>query len=310
MSRRHEVGVGLLLVGAVGILAFMALQIGALRGFGDTLSVEVAFSDAAGLTKGAVVSVAGVQVGRVEALRVADGGALATLSVDADAGLRNDVGVGVRARSVLGEKYVELTPRSADAPVLVDGARLLSIGSPVEIDQLVSSLGPLIDALDPEALKVLTDAIKADPARATRLLDDAERLLHNAAVASDALPDIAKKAGVTLDSVAAASESARPVLAHADTTLTAMDGAVAHADALLLSVEPKDIEALLDELTIAAKEGRVILEKVNRQSGKVERLIDKADRFSREDWLRITQEEGILIRLSPRDAKTVLGLSP
>ena len=66
----------------------------------------------------------------------------------------------------------------------------------------------------------------------------------------------------------------------------------------------------MDELTVAAKEGRVVLEKVNRQSGKVERLIDKADRFTREDWLRITQEEGILIRLSQRDAKTVLGLSP
>ncbi len=310
MSRRHEVGVGLLLVGAVGILAFMALQIGALRGFGDTLSVEVAFSDAAGLTEGAVVSVAGVQVGRVEALRVQDGGALATLSVDTGAGLRNDVGVGVRARSVLGEKYVELTPMSADAPLLVDGARLASIGHTVEIDQLVTSLGPLIDALDPEALKVLTDAIKADPARATRLLDDAERLLHNAAVASDALPGIAEKTSATLDSVTATSESARPVIAHADTTLTAVDGAVAHADTLLTSVEPKDIEALMDELTVAAKEGRVVLEKVNRQSGKVERLIDKADRFTREDWLRITQEEGILIRLSQRDAKTVLGLSP
>lgn len=305
MSRRHEIGVGLLLLGAVGILAFMALQIGAIRGLGDSVSVEVAFTDAAGLTEGAAVSVSGVQVGRVESLRVADGGALAALRLDADTGLRKDVRVAVRARSVLGEKYVELTPMSADAPLLADGDRLLSIGSPTEIDQLVTSLGPVVGALDPAALSVLTDALKQDPERVTRMLEDLERLLHNSADASERLPELLDRTGATLESVQRTSDEARPVVEHAGRTLDGVDGAVVRADALLASVEPADVEALVAELRAAAKEGRVVLEKVNKSSGKVDRLLDKADSFSREDWLRITQEEGILIRLSPRDAATL-----
>ncbi len=302
MSRRHEIGVGLLVVGASAILAFMALEVGAIRGLGRSITVEASFSDAAGLSDGAVVSVSGVPVGRVEKLGVAHGGAVATLSLDAEAGLRQDVKVAVRARSVLGEKYVELTPVSDTAPLLADGGKLLSVGQPVEIDQLVTSLGPLVNALDPEALKVLTDALKADPERATRMLDDAERLLHNAAVASDAFPEIATKAKSTLESVERTSESARPVVAHANGTLTKVDGAVDRADALVASVDPKKVDALVDDLSAAAKEGRVVIEKVNRQTGRIESLLVKADSFTREDWLRITQEEGILIRLSPRDA--------
>lgn len=293
-------------MGAAGLLAFMALQIGALRGFGKTIEVKAAFSDAAGLSEGAVVSVAGVSVGRVESLRVESGGAMAVLSIDADAGLREDVRLAVRARSVLGEKYVELTPMGDTAPMLQDGGKLVSVGSGVEIDQLVTSLGPLVDALDPAALAILTDALKADPERATRMLNDAERLLHNAAVASDALPEIAEKARSTLASVEATSDQARPLLTHADQAITQVEGTVTRADALLASVSPAEVDALFDDLSAAAKEGRVVIEKVNRNSGKVERLLDKADGFTRKDWLRITQEEGILIRLSPRDAATVL----
>lgn len=306
MSRRYEVGVGLLVVGAAGLLAFMALQIGALRGLGNTIQVKAAFSDAAGLSEGAVVSVSGVSVGRVESLKVESGGAMAVLSIDESAGLREDVRLAIRARSVLGEKYVELTPMGDTAALLKDGGKLVSVGQAVEIDQLVTSLGPLVDALDPEALAILTDALKADPERATRMLNDAERLLHNAAVASDALPEIAEKAKSTLASVEATADEARPVITHADSALSRVEGTVTRADALLASVSPAEVDALFDDLSAAAKEGRVVIEKVNRNSGKVERLLDKADSFSRKDWLRITQEEGILIRLSPRDAATVL----
>jgi hypothetical protein len=106
--------------------------------------------------------------------------------------------------------------------------------------------------------------------------------------------------------VEATSDQARPLLTHADQAITQVEGTVTRADALLASVSPAEVDALFDDLSAAAKEGRVVIEKVNRNSGKVERLLDKADGFTRKDWLRITQEEGILIRLSPRDAATVL----
>ena len=306
MSRRHEIGVGCLVVVAVGILGFMALQIGAIRSVGTTIDVDARFFDAAGLAEGAAVSIAGVQVGRVDALRVQDGGALATLSIDKSAGVRKDVQARVRARSVLGEKYVELSPTGADAPLLVDGDAILAPERTVEIDQLVTQLGPVISALDPEMFKVIGEALKEDPERARRMLDDAERLLHNAAVASDALPDIAERAKSTLASVERTSDEARPVLRRVDGTVASAERTLQKADRLVDSVDPEAIDAMVADLRVAAKEGRVVLEKVNAQTGRVERLLEKAESFTREDWLRITQEEGVLIRLKPRKVDDVL----
>lgn len=306
MSRRHEIGVGCLVVVAVGILGFMALQIGAIRSIGTTVDVNARFADAAGLATGAVVSVAGVQVGRVASLRVEGPEAVAVLSIDKSAGVRQDAKVAVRARSVLGEKYVEVTPVSADAAPVVDGSSLVSEGKSVEIDQLVTQLGPLVSALDPAAFKVLGDALKDDPERARRMLDDAERLLHNAALASDALPEIADRAKRTLSSVERTSDEARPVLRRVDGAVVSVTRTVDKADRLVDSVDPAKVESLLDELQAAAREGRLVVERVNRSTGKVESLLEKADSITREDMLRITQEEGVLIRLTPRSVESVL----
>ncbi len=306
MSRRHEIGVGCLVVVAVGILGFMALQIGAIRSVGTTIDVNVHFQDAAGLAEGAAVSIAGVQVGRVDGLRVEGGAAVATLSIDKSAAVRNDVVAKVRARSVLGEKYVELSPMSAEAPLLEDGASLIAPGRTVEIDQLVSQLGPLVSALDPETFKVIGEALKEDPERAKRMLDDAERLLHNAAVASDALPEIADRAKSTLASVERTSDEARPVLKRVDGTVASAERTLSKADRLVDSVDPEAIDAMVADLRLAAREGRVVLEKVNAQTGRVERLLEKAESFTREDWLRITQEEGVLIRLKPRKVEDLI----
>ncbi|MBM4366133.1 MAG: MCE family protein [Deltaproteobacteria bacterium] len=306
MSRRHEIGVGCLVVVAVGILGFMALQIGAIRSVGTTIDVDVHFQDAAGLAEGAAVSIAGVQVGRVESLRVEGSAAVAALSVDKTAAVRNDVVARVRARSVLGEKYVELSPVSADAPLLEDGATLVAPGRTVEIDQLVTQLGPLVSALDPDTFKVIGEALKEDPERAKRMLDDAERLLHNAAVASDALPEIADRAKSTLASVERTSDEARPVLRRVDGTVASAERTLGKADRVIDSVDAEAIDAMVTDLRAAAREGRVVLEKVNAQTGKVERLLEKAESFTREDWLRITQEEGVLIRLKPRKVEDVM----
>jgi phospholipid/cholesterol/gamma-HCH transport system substrate-binding protein len=305
MSRRHEIGVGCLVLVAVGILVFMALQIGAIRGMGQNITVSAEFADAAGLNSGAVVSVAGVQVGRVDELRVQGAHAIATLGIEKTAAIRQDAKVAIRARSVLGEKYVEISPVSADAPLLADGGELVAEAKQVEIDQLVSSLGPLVGALDPAAFKVLGDALKEDPDRAKRMLDDAERILHNAAIASDELPGVAQKARATLDSVERTSESARPVIAHADRAIGKAETTLVRADELVASVDPAKVDALFDDLSAMVKGGRAVVEKVDASTGKVEKILDKADSFSKEDWLRITQEEGVLIRLAPRDPAEV-----
>lgn len=301
---RHEVGVGCLVIVAAGLLAFMALQVGAIRGPGETVEVGVLLEDAAGLSTGAVVSIAGVPVGRVEALEVDFDKARATVSLDADAQVRADAAVVMRARSVLGEKYLEIVPESRDAPLLKDGDTLTKTVGSLEIDQLVTRLGPLVDALDPETLRKvgasLSTALEQDPERPARMLADAERALKNAADASEDFPALVDDARATLGdarttlaSVEKTSDAARPILARAD-------GTVQRLDALVASVPPEDVPALLDEVRAAVKEGRAVISRVDGGAADAAEILAELNGITEEDLRFWAREEGILIRLKPQ----------
>jgi phospholipid/cholesterol/gamma-HCH transport system substrate-binding protein len=304
---KHEVGVGCLVVVATGLLAFMALQVGAIRGMGDHVDADVLLPDAAGLSTGAMVSIAGVPVGRVTALTVEFDKARAHLSLDAAADVRNDVVVVMRARSVLGEKYLEIVPVSRDAPLLKDGDTLTATRGQVEIDQLVTRLAPLVDAVDPATLKrvgaALSDALAADPERPVRMLVDAERILHNAADASDQLTAAVGDARATLASVKHTSDDARPVLARVATTAAHADDAVTRLDTLLASVPPDQVPALLADLRAAVKEGRAVITRLDGSAVDLETLLGKANAITSEDLAHFARDEGVLIRFAPRPKK-------
>ena len=80
MVRKHEIGVGVLVIVAGAVLAYMALKVGALKGLGRTVAATAVLSDAGGLTAGAMIKIAGVEVGVVDDLAVAHDAAVLTLS--------------------------------------------------------------------------------------------------------------------------------------------------------------------------------------------------------------------------------------
>lgn len=294
---RYEIGVGALVVGATALLAWLAVQVGAISGYADTVTVTARLPDAAGLTEGAVVSVAGVQVGRVERLVAEFDEAVATVTLDEAAALRRDVRVAVRSRSVLGEKYLALTPVSRDAPLLVDGDTVGPVAGQVDIDEMVTRMGPLVEAVNPEDLRLLVhtvaEAVRADPERGARMLADAERLLKNLADASEGLPATLDEARGSLAAVRRAADAARPAVAR-------LDDAVARMDALVAAVPPEQVPELLAEIEAAVKDGRATLEKLDGSSADLAELLAKLNGLDRMDLLRITQEEGVLVRLRPR----------
>ena len=174
-SRKQEIGVGILVLVAAVLLAVMSIKVGALAQVGDQIRVTVVLSDAAGLTEGAAVRVAGVQVGQVNGMGVDHDKARLDVSLSESAGLRADAKLQVRARSILGEKYLEITPQSTDAPLIADGAEL-SVPTPqTEIDELVNSLGPLVSAMDAEPCTLRWSAsamLEKDPDQVARMLQN------------------------------------------------------------------------------------------------------------------------------------------
>jgi phospholipid/cholesterol/gamma-HCH transport system substrate-binding protein len=86
--------------------------------------VSVPVQDAAGLYTGSDVMIAGARAGRVEAVTLRGGAALVTIDVDPEhAPLRTDATIGIRPKSLLGERYVALDPGQA-AGTLPSGAIL------------------------------------------------------------------------------------------------------------------------------------------------------------------------------------------
>lgn len=177
---KNEVMLGAFVVGAGALLAAMAVMVGGFN-FTPGLKVTTKFKSAAGLVKGATVAVAGVEVGKVESLAVEHDHAVITLFLHRDAHLRNDVTAVVRAKSLLGEKYLELIPDSLTAPELQNGGTITRNLDSVEIDELLMALGPLVRKVDPEAMASLLNALgsgfKGKEKQVAAAIDDATQTM-------------------------------------------------------------------------------------------------------------------------------------
>lgn len=293
---RNEIAVGVLLLAAMALLGWMALKVGALRRVAEEVEVSARFADVTGLPEGAAVQVAGVPVGRVAALRVDGKKALVTLALREDAALRKDVVARIRARSVLGEKYVELSPQGETEALLKDGDELAVGVEPVEIDQLVTSMGPMLAAVDPEAIAslvgALNDAVKQDPERLNRILADTETLLHNAAVASEQAPALMDEARAALGEVRRATSDARPVIARADRVLGQLEEVSSD-----LPKTTAELNALLSDGRGAVADGRAMLSKMDGSVDQLQVVLDNLSEIDKWELRRLLREEGIVVRL-------------
>ena len=103
--------------------------------------MEARFSSASGLAVGGSVQVAGVPVGRVEAIRVdpADFSAIVTLSVLAGLNLPTDSMASIRTTGLIGDKFILLSP-GADKTCLEPGARITLTESSVDIESLIGKI--------------------------------------------------------------------------------------------------------------------------------------------------------------------------
>src|SRR3954467_10038339 len=150
---RRLVGIVLL---AIGIPVLLALGIGAKEDSGSGYEVRAIFDNAAYAVKGEEVRIAGVSVGKIDKLDVAqERKAAVTFTIEKPgfAPFHKDAHCTIRPQSLIGEKYVECTPGSTKSPELEtipDGQPdagkadlpLEQTSSPVDID-LVGNINRL-----------------------------------------------------------------------------------------------------------------------------------------------------------------------
>ena len=132
-----EVSVGLFVVLGLCALAYLSVRLGQLQiGRGNTYDLLAVFPSVAGLRAGATVEIAGVQVGRVQDIKLADYAAAVTLRIDKQVQLQEDAIASIRTRGLIGEKYVRITPGGSER-LLAAGERIREVEPPIDIETLI-----------------------------------------------------------------------------------------------------------------------------------------------------------------------------
>jgi phospholipid/cholesterol/gamma-HCH transport system substrate-binding protein len=134
---RTDIMVGIfVLIGAI-CLGYLAIRLGKVELFGATgYLVYADFSSVAGLKLGDPAEIAGVRVGKVESLGLAEDRARVTLRIDPPVKLQEDVIASVRARGLIGDKFVLIAPGASDK-IILPGGMIRETESPQDITDLI-----------------------------------------------------------------------------------------------------------------------------------------------------------------------------
>jgi phospholipid/cholesterol/gamma-HCH transport system substrate-binding protein len=134
---RTDILVGVFVLIGLGCLGYLAIRLGKLELFGAQGYVVFAdFVSVAGLKLGDPVEIAGVRIGKVEGIGLADDRARLTMRVSDQVRLQEDVIASVRARGLIGDKFVLVTLGSSDK-IIPPGGKIRETDSPPDIPDLI-----------------------------------------------------------------------------------------------------------------------------------------------------------------------------
>ena len=133
-----ELAVGVFVLLGLACLAYLAVHLGKLEIFGGGYRVMADFDNISGLKPGAAVEVAGVEVGRVDSIRLTSGDrAKLVLKMAPGIKLYDDAIASVRTKGIIGDKYVKLSPGSS-GKAIPNGGKIRDTESAVEWEELIS----------------------------------------------------------------------------------------------------------------------------------------------------------------------------
>lgn len=193
--------IALVVIGAVlaGVLLFGSLDVGKSR-------YQAEFAQAAQIKKGNQVTVAGIQVGTVEGVKLAGDHVLVAFSVRNDMHLGSDTRAAIKLTTILGSRYFELSPAGAggldhqtiplaNTEVPYDLQRTLegatSTFEPVDADRIVQSVATLNRSLEglPAALPQALDNLQSLATVISDRRDQLGTLLSNTDILTTMLRD-------------------------------------------------------------------------------------------------------------------------
>ena len=134
---RTELVVGVFVLVGIICLGYLAIRLGKLEVLGNNGYIVYAdFASVAGLKVGDPVEIAGVKVGKVEAIGLNDDRARLAIRVEPQVKLQDDAIASVRARGLIGDKFITITPGASDK-LLAAGDKIRETESPPDIADMI-----------------------------------------------------------------------------------------------------------------------------------------------------------------------------
>ncbi|MBF6084399.1 MCE family protein [Nocardia cyriacigeorgica] len=237
------IGLVLVLIVGAAYLLVNVMRINPLRG---TYTVTVTLDRSGGLQPGNDVTLRGFRVGKVDSIKLINGGSAiaATAEIDDRYDISVDTVVAVQALSAAGEQYIDFRPDTDQGPFLTDGSVIEynpeTVHTPTPVWAVLDDTSALIAQIDPkhfdvilneldialsggpDQLRSLIDGVSLVAAGLDSLLPQTANLIANlrtiAATTSQAQPDLGtltRNSGVLFDQFNKANAELQSVLAQA-----------------------------------------------------------------------------------------------
>jgi phospholipid/cholesterol/gamma-HCH transport system substrate-binding protein len=250
-----KLGSGLLralALAVVGVLVIAGIMM--LRGGDEQKTLTASFPRTVSIYEGSDVRVLGVPIGTVDKVEPSGTTVKVTMSYDSSVKIPESAKAAIIAPSVVGDRYVQLTPVYESGPVMKDGASLpeSDTGVPLELDQIYQSLDDIAVALGPNGANkegALTRLLRSTAANFGGQGEQFKETIHNLARFTSTL-DNNKEA---LFGAAREVERFVNALKENDQTVRDFNDSLAAASGVLAG-ERDDLAAALRNLGVATGE--------------------------------------------------------
>ena len=133
-----NIAVGFFVVVGMLALGYLSIKLGKVSFLGGSgYVIVVDFPSVEGLKSGSAVEIAGVEVGRVDGIALADYQARVFLRIRADIRLQEDAIASIKTKGLIGEKYVRISPGGSEKIIPPNG-KIREVEPPVDFEELLS----------------------------------------------------------------------------------------------------------------------------------------------------------------------------
>ena len=284
--------VGIVIALAVGAFGFGLTLISTRIGGGSTYRVYAVFDDATGLGARSRVQIAGIPVGQVDHIELDQATAKARvwLTIRKEFLLHKDASITKRSESILGDFLLDISPGSADQPLLKDGEEIKLVIRQPSMNDVFNSLNKIagdISDMTGNLRKVLggeagENNIRTLIERLQRITAGIENIINVSGAKLDATlanfqrfsGDLSRISAGEREDVVAIIQNTRDATHEARDILKTIGDVVGSNQKGELKESVKSLKSNLAKLDATLANAQEISEKINRGEGTIGHLVN------------------------------------